>query len=335
MKRFLSLFFLFINFICVYSQIQETPFSGFYQTVVPNAMSCVITIQNEYESEKEKQYNIDYIREGNIVKYGNGYTDIIVEYNDKRQIAKYKQLLYEISEEYVYDEKGRILETISNGVHKTHYYYTETNTDSIVYWDYVALTDTWNKTSKNEITYDQSGYKVLIYNFNNETGNYDYWFTKEYLLDELDRIIEVKETDRLENNKWTYTYTENGFIYTVYQPASSAFCRTEYIFNENNDLSKSTYSEWTKNSYWNPVVTTTYEYDYTTGLSKLNVSEVDINININGKQLYINNPEKVDIAIYDMSGCKICEITKDVNIALPIGFYVIHYGDQSKKIVVK
>ena len=62
MKRFIFLFLLFINFICVYSQIQETPFSGFYQTVVPNAISCVITIQNEYESDKEKQYNINYIR---------------------------------------------------------------------------------------------------------------------------------------------------------------------------------------------------------------------------------------------------------------------------------
>ena len=38
---------------------------------------------------------------------------------------------------------------------------------------------------------------------------------------------------------------------------------------------------------------------------------------------------------YGESSKKACEITKDVNIALPIGFYVIHYGDQSKKIVVK
>ena len=333
MKRFIFLFLLFINFICVYSQIQETPFSGFYQTVVPNAISCVITIQNEYESDKEKQYNINYIREGNIVKYGNGYTDIVVEYNDKGQIAKYKELLYEISEEYVYDEKGRILETISNDIHKKHYYYTETNTDSIVYWDYVASTDTWYKTSKDEIIYDLSGYKDFFYNYNNETGNYDYYFTKEYLLDELNRIVEIKETDRLENNKWTYAYTENGFIYTVYQPASSAFCRTEYIFNENNDLSKSIYSEWTKNLYWNPVITTTYDYEYTTGLSKLKAPEVDIKINDN--RLCINNPQKVDIAIYDMSGCKIFETKKDVNIALLVGFYVIRYGDQSKKIVVK
>ena len=334
-KHLLLFLICIMEFEYVFSQVQNTPFSGNYQTKVPNASSCVISIRNEYESIKEKQYKIDYIRNGNTVKYGNGYTDIIVEYNTLGQVVKYEELLYEIKEEYIYDEKGRILEINGNNRSRTHYYYTETNTDSIVSWNYIKSTDSWVKYQKNEIIYNESGYKCVYYNFNNDTGNYDYLFTSEYILDELKRVIEIKELDRSENNRWTYSYTENGYVYTVFQPASTAFCRTEYLYNENGDLTKTIYSEWMNNSYWYPAITTSYNYDYFTGISNLSDSKTDVDISIYSNSIHINNPNNINIILYDMSSKKVAETNKGQTISLPSGMYVIQYSNQTKKIIIK
>ncbi|MBQ8224923.1 MAG: hypothetical protein IJZ86_06205 [Bacteroides sp.] len=332
--RILSFLLLFLCGAAeAYSQLQNTPFSGNHQTKVPAAESCIITIIHEYDTPKEKHYNIEYIREGNKVTYGNGYTDIMVEYNSSGQIIRYKELFYNIEEEYIYDQEGRILEVLGTAS-KKHYYYTGTFTDSIVSWNYAAPVSTWYKTGKEEIIYTETGYNDVHYTYNNESNSYAYWFTAEYVLDELQRVIEIKESDRSQNNRWTYEYTKNGCIYTVYQPAASAFCRTEYTYNSDGDLIKTIYSEWMNNSYWFPVITTTYEYNFLTAINKVKQEPLGIDIKVVGKNLCVHSDSEVSIELYNLQGKVIKRATADLEVSLARGLYILKAGNLSRKISI-
>lgn len=330
--RFFTFIIALFYVISAYSQIPRTPFTGNHLTKVPNAASSVITIYNEYETTKEHKYNVVYKHDGNSVSYGNGYTDIVVDFNNSGQIVKYQELLYGILDEYAYDEKGRILENW-NHASKKHYYYTETGTDSIVCWNYVASLGKWYKVSKEEIKYNDNGYKNLHYNFNNDTDTYEYWFTSEYVLDEQKNVIEEREIDRSQANKWTYTYTDKGYIYTVYQPASTPFCRREYIFNDKGDLKKEIYSEWMSNSYWFPVIITTYDYDYSTGITL--VENEKETIKINGNFVRIETKEQGTIAVYSINGACIQKSFGPLKVRLEPGIYIAKIVDKSQKILIR
>ena len=312
MRRLSIIAVLLLYALSAKPQIPQTPFSGNFLTKVPDAESVIISIHNEYERVKDTRKQIVFQREGNSVTYGNGYTDLVVEFDANGRIARFQELLYGGDEWYSYDDDGRILE-VANSNRRTRYYYTNSGTDSIVSWNYVQTLDVWYLTEKEEIKYDNTGYKVSHYQYNNENKQYTYWFTSQYTFDDEKRLTEVRELDRQQSNRWTYAYTDNGYIYTVYQNSPSPFCRTEYIFNENGDLSKTIYSEWMNGSYWFPAITTTYEYKY----NETGIGETGAIINL-----------------YTANGSKVVSAKGILSIELLPGLYLVEVAGHSRKIFV-
>lgn len=265
----------------------------------------------------------------------NWKTDTIrASYNLEGQMKLYSSSLYGgIKNEYIYDEKGRILKISSEQGYSQYYYYTNSEKDSIVDFIYDSYSKEWYKNEKKEVIYNPLGYCISYYIFNNDLLNYEKQdVSYEYIFDNQHRLLSMNAIDG--GQEMSFQYTEDGYICFENNISGSRY-KFVYQYNEHGDLIKKVWFVWS--GYWILVTEDSYHYYYPSTTQNELIKSDGINIMIEKGYLSISVTSPVTMYLYSINGriLKKIEVENLKRIPLPQGIYIVHVKNYSKKVFVR
>ena len=257
----------------------------------------------------------------------NGY-DVTMTYDSEGRVTGFKQPIHGFDETYTYTEDGRLL-TVTDNHKKEICYYTNTGTDSLVWWQNHPYYG-WVRHSKIVVTYNNDGYAMSSYDYAVEKGEYidNGYPAEQYKFDEKGRLISMGENQ-------SYFYYEDRI--EVISPNAA---KSEYFFDEKGDCVKQIDYSWDINGYWYFI--RAYDWTYYYGESTVSNENIEVKdelrISTDKGILYIENSDSSEpIIVSDISGRVIVNkrLSEGTN-TIPVnksGIYIIRKGSYSKKIV--
>ena len=341
-KLFIALFSIIMLGLNAQEAVPFTPFSGFYDNVRVLADKANFKQYTKFEILNEYQIIYKHSKDGlnDTVYNGSEYTKYITYYPDgKMKSYKYSHNYspkdYNVEEYYKYDDQGRILD-VETPFSMQHYYYTNTNTDSIVRMDYNKIQDSYLPSYKDVIKYTGKGYKYYSYQYIIEENRYtEKPKLSEMILDQKGRVTKVIGENGVDL-AGEYIYSKYGYVYINYTQ-NKPYSKNEYSFNEDGYLTKESLYFWVEaGQYWSLDSTSEYDYLYNSTDNE-EIRELTSKVYASNGTIMIDLKNEAYVAIYSFSGMLIKHLKlKPGIVQIPIGggMYIVSLNGESTKIKI-
>ena len=351
MKNFYNILVLLVAFSFTtkaqYFSGPYTPFTGEFSQKPTKAAKTHVKRYNhreileEYDlisNYSEDSLELDLVESYKHYKYTFHLNGKIKTFDRKinfeRQISRFTYTEDgKILKDELLDERGKKLV-------ETNYYYTNTDTDSIVAYRYNEVYNKMMPFHKEIIEYNSEGYNAGYSMFIYELGKYEKPRYRKYILDSKNRplqVLDIQDKNRRLHSQ--YTYTDTGYKEINYKiDGTTPNDRCEYEFNEKGDLIRRSLEFWNEyQEYWilEFIEEKTYTFNTT---DNERIETKSTNIIVSEGSVIVKSSYEKPYAIYSVEGKLYKQgilIDSVIRIPLNKGIYVIIVGDEKRKIFIK
>ena len=324
--------------------IQRIPtirFSGHgnYNAKYPKASKVHIKRYNHYEIFNEWDTYYNYSKDSLTLIIGSGTYVQTAKYDSDGKMISFSSPINEWNDTYTYTDDGKILKIEgkrNTGEIYSNIFYEYTNDSATeIYYGYSEVYNKLIPFEKNIIKYTDTP-QMESFRYDMETNEWQKEEIVNYTLDYLGRITEI--TRFLVRTDYTsyihYEYTDDGYIVFERRNNSKDINKTEYIFNDKDDIKK--IKEY---RYGDLYSIEDYTYTYLIPTANDEVKTIHPKVYSRSHNLIIENPGTDNIiSIYSITGQLLKKLSTSKNveeIPLKAGIYIISIGNKTYKIKIK
>ena len=216
---------------------------GAYDYKYPKANKVHIKRYNHYEIFDEWDKYYDYSKDSLILTIRADWGTQTAKYDSDGKMTYFSSPINNWNDTYTYTDDGKILKIEGKGNDgkvstNTLYEYTN-NSATETHYSYSEVYDKLLPSVKTIYKYtDAPQVESFIYDI--ETNKWTKDMIENYSLDYIGRITDIKRLHI--NTNYTYyihyEYTDNGYTYYERTNSSKEADKTEYTFNDHNDVEK-------------------------------------------------------------------------------------------------